>query len=350
MNYRVRTVATQTEDVHPRTEVVPRRRYVFGAFEVLAAWITGRIVVTAHSHVDFYSFSFRDWMRWDSFNYLSIAQHGRTFGACGTPGFPAAIIWYTRWCGTAGWLPGYSYVVKLVAFTGISASTTEVLVASASFIGALGVLWFGWARELPPVKSYLLLALVADFRPRSLQLCRVSHVTCPPWRRGGNCGSMPQPLRRDGDRDRRLGHFVFDSDLCCRRTSDRRGCLRMADRMEGDAEGRSGWSALGLLPIPVLLIHDQIAFHHWNAYSMLQNESGQRFGFPGSQIYDLVVNRNTHVQQLIGSGGAGIIAFQAILAICLVIAATLVGFSPVASIGSIVMGSLPSGSRPRRRF
>ena len=104
------------------------------------------------------------WIRWDSFNYLSIAQHGTTFGSCYSPPFssqPNPL--YLRWCGTAQWLPGYPAVVRLVHSTGIALPNAGLLVSWLAMAAAIFLVWFGWVRDIPQGRAFVILLLFALF-------------------------------------------------------------------------------------------------------------------------------------------------------------------------------------------
>jgi hypothetical protein len=105
-----------------------------------------------------------NWARWDSVNYLSIAQHGLTFGSCSSPPFssqPNPLGF--RWCGTAGWLPGYPLVVRFVHSLGIGLPNAGLLVSWLAMAAAIFLVWFGWGRGIPQGRAFLVLLLFALF-------------------------------------------------------------------------------------------------------------------------------------------------------------------------------------------
>ena len=75
------------------------------------------------------------------------------------------------------------------------------------------------------------------------------------------------------------------------------------------------WGLVGFGSLAALALHDQLTFHHWNAYSLVQDESNRTFSLPGTETFDLIVRRTTRTQLLIGHTGAWWLAVQAVVAI-----------------------------------
>lgn len=122
------------------------------------------------------------WARWDSFNYLAIATSGRTVGRCGSPGFPATAITeklHATWCGTAGWLPVYPWLMRGLHATGIPLPDAGVLVSWLATAVAIFVVWFGWGRPLPVGRSLVLLALFGLFPGTVYNFARFPTSTAP---------------------------------------------------------------------------------------------------------------------------------------------------------------------------
>ncbi len=85
------------------------------------------------------------WARWDSGNYVTIALSGYSFYPCidvpnRTP---------DQFCGTVAWFPGYSYVTRVVGWSGLEVYPAGRVVAWAAFLAALLILWFGFLRQKP---------------------------------------------------------------------------------------------------------------------------------------------------------------------------------------------------------
>jgi hypothetical protein len=77
------------------------------------------------------------WARWDSFEYLRTAQHGYNLSPClgQTPGQPQ------RWCGSAGWFPGYSWLAGGLHLLGLPIAPAALAISWLAFLAALLVLW-----------------------------------------------------------------------------------------------------------------------------------------------------------------------------------------------------------------
>jgi hypothetical protein len=305
-------------------EVIPLAKFRFGAIAVLGAWITGRFVVTFVSSIGFWDFSNRNWIRWDSFNYLSISAHGRTFGACGTPGYPA-IFGAGHWCGTAGWLPGYPLAIRIVSGLGIPAKTASLLLPAAFLIGTLGVVWYGWARDLSLWRSYFLLVIVAVFPgaiynyaayPTALALLGLVIAILAASR--GHFATMGIAAAIAVISYSTATFVVVGlvaAIVAVGWTVSRREALK-----------RAAWGSLAFVPLAILSIHDAVVFGHWNAFELVQSQDRKQFELPGTQLYDFIVHRTTTVQLLVGPHGAIVMAVQAALAGGLVLAACVVGF------------------------
>src|SRR3954463_9334460 len=92
-----------------------------GLWVTVGAWLTARFVVGMSYRPARNPFRLEPaaWGRWDSFHYVDIAVHGRTFGRCDSPRFSALPNpLNTTWCGTAGWLPGYPWMIRALSATG----------------------------------------------------------------------------------------------------------------------------------------------------------------------------------------------------------------------------------------
>src|SRR6478609_5274046 len=86
-----------------------------GVWLPLAAWLsaTATVAVTCafwgQSPV-----ATKPWIRWDSFQYLDMSQHGYTLVRCVLPNGLEA------WCGNSAWFPAYPAAIWAVAATGVS--------------------------------------------------------------------------------------------------------------------------------------------------------------------------------------------------------------------------------------
>jgi hypothetical protein len=239
-----------------------------GFLQVVGAWIFGRVIVTSGSSVAFFNFSSSQWYHWDAFNYLYIRNGGRTFGVCGTPGFPRSVLVHSHWCGYAGWLPGFSYAIKLASPPGVSGASASVVIPSLFLLAALAVVWWGWTRGVSPWRSFVVLLLISVFPgavynyapyPTSLALLGILVATFAAVRNRPlfiTIGIAVAVVSYSTAVFAALGLIVaitfaqWDS-----------GLKAMAKR--------AAWGLAGFCSLAALAVHDQIVFHHWNAYSLI---------------------------------------------------------------------------------
>lgn len=109
--------------------------------------------------------------RWDSGNYLKIAQEGYTLSHCRpTPRLPFDP---SDWCGTAGWFPLYPLGMRWLHGLGLTYGQAGLLLAELFGFGLLVVLWWLLGAR-PTVRTLSCLALAAVF-PGSIYY----HATFP---------------------------------------------------------------------------------------------------------------------------------------------------------------------------
>jgi len=329
------TIASGTSE-QPATAVEgtseePERRTAIGTGVLLTvvAWFLSRCVVgagwgPARNPLIFDPYL---WGRWDSINYFGIAQHGRTFGRCGSPGLPATGLTHMLhlvWCGSAGWLPGYPWLIRGLGTTGISVADAGLIISWVAMAAALFLVWLGWARDLAPGRALLVLLAFGlfpgsvynfAFFPTSLALaCTVGAVLA-------------------ATRERFLtGAVLFTLAGLCYPSAwfaaagVAVGLVLLALPLgAGAVVRRALWGLAGLISLLVLGIHDQIAFGHYNAFVLMDAAPSLRApGFPGRDLWRLVFQRTTSEQIRIGRFGAAVLAVQAVVAACLTGGALLV--------------------------
>ncbi len=99
------------------------------------------------------------WARWDSGNYVTIADHGYSFRPCvDVPNRSP-----DDWCGTVAWFPGYSYATRVVGWFGLEVYPAGRIVAWAAFLAAVFILWFGFLRPMPTKTGVAGMALAVVF-------------------------------------------------------------------------------------------------------------------------------------------------------------------------------------------
>ena len=306
----------------------PRASIGTGVVLTAVAWLVSRTVITitwgpARNLVEFNPYL---WARWDSINYLAIAQDGRVFGRCGSPGEPAgnlARVTHETWCGNAGWLPGYPWLIHLLGFSGLSLQDAGLLISWVAMAGALFVAWWGWCRELRAVRALLVLLLVGLFPgavynfayfPTSLALLGVVGALLAAARRHFLVAALLMTL----------AGLCYPSAVFAA-VGLAVGLMLVAVPLGGATVVRRGlWGLAGLCSLLVLGIHDQIAFGHADAFYLMDAAPGLRGrGFPGEGFLRMVLSRNTPEQRPIGRGGAIVLAVQGVLAVVLTVVAAV---------------------------
>ena len=288
----------------------------FGILLAASSWFVCRVIVSltwAPARNPF-SINTTPWFQWDSGNYLSIASHGITFGRCGGPGFPESSIerWLNvRWCGTAGWLPGYSWLVSALHLLGFSLPLAGLLLSWVAMAAAMFLIWFGWARDLPPIRSFLLLMLFGLFPgavysfaifPLSIALLCIM-------------GSVFAATR---ERFFVAALFMVFGGLCYPSAWFAAAGLAIGLVLVAIPFGRSTmvrrglWGVAGLASLPILGLLDWSTVGTALAY--FKSQSNYNSGAPGMYFFRLLFTTKTRQQQAIGRFYGEVLAFQALLA------------------------------------
>lgn len=309
----------------------PRSTITTGLLLTAVAWLVSRLVVAASwtpALDPLRFFSADPWARWDSFNYVSIALHGSTFGRCGTPGFPenpTILYVHLQWCGSAAWLPGYSWLIEALHQIGMSPPGAALLISWSAVATAIFLVWLGWLRELTTVRALLVLVLfgifpgaVYDFALFPLSFA----LTCI-------VGALLAATR---ERFITAALLTIAAGLCYPSAWFAAGGLAIGLVVFALPLGpavtlrRALWGVVGLGSLLLLGLYDQMSVGHFNAYFRLQDQpyTLRPHYFPGGGFLALVIKRNTPVQQLFGRFNGAILAVQAILAVSLSAAATFV--------------------------
>ncbi len=293
------------------------------------AWLVSREVVAitwapARTPLEFNPYL---WARWDSINYLAIAQHGRSFGRCGSAGEPATALsraTHQTWCGTAGWLPGYPWLMHVFQAVGISLVDAGLIISWSAVAGALFLAWWGWGRDLPPGRALLLLLLFGLFPgavynfgyfPTSLALVGVVGALVAATRQRFWAAAVLMTLAGLCYPSAMFAAFGLAV-----------GLVVMAVPLGGHQMVRRGlWGLAGLGSLLVLGIHDQLAFGHADAFELMETSPGLRAkGVPGEDFLRLVFSRTTFEQRQIGRGSAVVLALQGVVAVVLAVASAVI--------------------------
>jgi hypothetical protein len=284
-----------------------------GVALTVAAWAVTRLVVGSLSHWarDPFRVDPTIWDRWDSGNYLFIAQHGRDLGRCGSRGFPTLFPQLKgTWCGHAGWLPGYPWLIEAVHWTGIARPSAGLLVSWVALAVALALVWFGWLRELGAARALAVLLLVGLFPgavynlavfPTSVALALVVGALVAATRGRFLTGAL----------------LMVGAGLCYPSAWFAAAGMAVAlvvvaiPSGPGATARRALWGAAGLGSLLLLGLHDQLVLGHADAYLLVQRGTGLHpTPFPG-QIF-------------LPRAGRDALVFQCVLAIALVATTTVV--------------------------
>jgi hypothetical protein len=305
----------------------PRATIASGVLLTLVAWLLSRLTVGAAWGQARNPFSFNPnlWTRWDSFNYATIAMHGRTFGRCRSPRFSALPNpLHMKWCGTAGWLPGYPWLIRAVNLSGIALPKAALLISWIGLATAMFLVWLGWGRDLPLGRALVLLLLFGLFPgavynfalfPTSVALACV-------------VGALLAAMR---ERFLTAALLMFFAGLCY--PSSWFAALGLAVGLvlialplgEAAIVRRALWGLAGLASLLVLGLHDQFAYGHADAYLLMDSQRGlDAKGFPGQDFLRLIFTQNTVEQKLIGRFGGAVLAVQGAVAVSLSGAAAVV--------------------------
>ena len=318
----------QSSEAQAEPQSQPRATIASGLLLTVVAWFCSRLVVGAWGPArNPFSPTLAQWSHWDSVNYLAISVYGRTFGACGSRAFPASAFTrylHLRWCGTAQWLPGYPWLIRATHTTGYATTDAAVVISWVALASAMFLVWFGWGRDLSVGRAFVLLLLFGLFPgavynfalfPTSLALAfEIGALLC-----AARARLLPAALLMT------LAGLCYPTAWCAAIALVIGLAIMAIPLGRAMIVRRALWGVAGLGSLVVLGVHDQLAFHHFDAFFLAVDQRRARpSGFPGLDFLRLIFTQNTIAQDSIGSFSGAILAAQALLAIALVIAAAAV--------------------------
>jgi hypothetical protein len=277
-----------------------------------AAWLISRLVVTlawAPARA-FRSLEPVMWFRWDTFNYLSIAQNGTTFGRCGSPGFPTSALQryaHVKWCGNAGWLPGYPLLVKLGTFSGLAPDTAGMIIAWLCTAVAIFLIWYGWCRDLPAGRSLVVLVLFGVFPgavynfaifPTSAALAAVVGAIVVASRQHLFTAVVLMTVAGLCYPSAWFAAIGFGIGLVL--VALPHGRARVGRHV--------AWGLAGLSSLAVLAAYDAVSVSAWDAFFVFQQANVG--GSPVASLLDVLITGATVQQRLIGRFGARLLSVQ----------------------------------------
>jgi hypothetical protein len=121
----------------------------------LLAFLLARVVLWIAARASGYPyFHYLTWHRFDSGFYVGAATHGYSLLRCVPPHGQG-------WCGSAGWFPGYTMAIRLLAELGISPRPAALTVTLFFCALTLIVLWVGLLHADPSPGNLLALGFAA---------------------------------------------------------------------------------------------------------------------------------------------------------------------------------------------
>ncbi len=311
-----------TSEVGVEEPTAPRALLRTGLGLTVASWLASRFIVGIVWGPVRNPFSFvpNQWIRWDSFNYASIVLHGRTFARCSSPPFASHPNPLSQvWCGTAGWLPGFPWLVRVFNLLGISFQSVGIVITWTAMAAALFLVWFGWGRELTVPRAFAMMMLFGLFPgavynfayfPTSLALASVVGAAIAIGKGRYWAGAL----------------LLTAAGLCY--PSAWFAAIGIAVALVATAWNlgdsvlmrRAFWGLAGFGSIAILFIDDQLSFRYVGAYFVENTQRGVRAsGYPGMDFLRMLFTQNTVEQHSIGGFAGAILAVQALLAIVLAV-------------------------------
>jgi hypothetical protein len=129
----------------------------------LLAWFTATSVILVTCDVERWPpfAAIKTWSRWDSFLYLSIAKGGYSFLPCPEQHRHRP----ERWCGNAGWFPGYPWIVSGLHRLALPLAPTALAVSWLACLGTLVVLWKAFLADRSHRAAAAIALVYAAFAP-----------------------------------------------------------------------------------------------------------------------------------------------------------------------------------------
>ena len=291
------------------------------------AWFLTRLAVGVNWGPARNLFSFEPlmWKHWDSFAYLSMAAHGRTFGKCGSSGFPQTpFTLYTHevWCGTAGWLPGYPWMITAAHWIGISLLDSAVIVSWAATFVAIFLVWWGWARRLSAGRALAVLLLFGLFPGAVYNFGIFPTSTGLAFLVGALIAATRGRLA--------FGALLLTLAGLCYPTAwfaavgIAAGLVLSGFRL-GTSEivKRALWGIAGLSSLAILAILDQVSFRRAGAFFLDDQQAIGSVTSVGEYFKQLFITRNDIQQVRMGAHAAPLLSAQVAIAFALSFAGAL---------------------------
>ena len=284
-------------------------------------WLITRLAVGATWGPARNPFSFEPliWKHWDSFAYLSMAAHGRTLGRCGSSGFPQTpFTLYTHqvWCGTAGWLPGYPWMMSATHWTGVSLLDSGVMISWAATFVAIFLVWLGWARRLSAGRALAVLLLFGLF-PGAVYNFGIFPTST------GLAFLVGALLAATRGRLAIAALLLTLAGLCYptawfAAVGVAAGLVLSAFRLGASAiVKRAFWGVAGLSSLVILAILDQLSFRRPGAFFLSDQQAIGSVTSVGEYFNQLFITRDDIQQVRMGPTAAPLLSLQVAIAFAL---------------------------------
>jgi hypothetical protein len=321
-------IESEEPSLRPATGELQSAPIWSGLVLTIGAWLASRIVVGAAwgPARNPFSFDARQWVHSDSINYLGMAVHGTTFGRCGSPAFPSndlTRLWQLKWCGNAGWLPGYPWLMDVVHWSGISLPDAGVLISWAATAVSIFLVWFGWGRDLPAGRAFPVLLLFGVFPgsvynfavfPTSVALALVVGSIIAATRERFFTAALLMTLAGICY----PSAWFAAAGLAC-------GLVLIALPLGRKVVvQRAFWGLAELSSLLVLVLFDQIAVGEGRAYFLSTTAAVGSVLAIGHNFYQLFVTENTVQQTQMGRTSAPLLSFQVLIAIGISVAGVVI--------------------------
>ncbi len=220
------------------------------------------------------------WQRGDSGHYIQISQSGYNFYVSdGADGYPKG-----AYMGNTGWMPLYPLMIRAVADAGISSIIAGILLSAIFHFAALVLLWNRFLLDVPSGRAFACLLLAAFFPgqvyqhaifPISLMtflalLC-VDQVLAKGWWRAGVAGFFAAAAYSTG--------FLLAPVIAF--------FLLIAPGRQSLVKRVAPAAIVGgmtMLGLAVVLLGQQIAVGHWNAFFLVQQKYGYGLHNPAMTV------------------------------------------------------------------
>ena len=293
------------------------KTFVYRLLPPLWMWWFARILVTYRARQGLLTLAPSSWVRWDSFKYLEIAQHGYSLHRCGAN---EGLFVSQAWCGNAAWFPGYPLLLRAAEWFGAPVGQAGALLSALLFLAALVLLWNGFLLELGWVRGLLVLGIAAAFpgvvyafAVFPMSLLALSLVATIWAARAERYGLMAFSAG--------VGVFAYPNAVVVIPVVAAFLFALPASSVEMRLR-RTTLAVVAVAPLLIIAVWHASSVGHWNAFLLEQGNSVHGITSPLLAIWTVVVRQDATIQRLPGNADlAGWVANQTALVAVMVVAA-----------------------------